>query len=137
MVKNLGNVVEKQVEIANRQNNKHIKYNRRKMDNNLSKEEFKVILMLYVANSDGRVNLDEVRAMLERTSPKVYSAIRLKFDKMNDMEVLQCIEEHKKHYFTTDEERQELFEDLKSVVEADGKLLPVEEYMLRGISGVM
>ena len=107
------------------------------MDNNLSKEEFKALLMLYVANSDGRVSLDEVRAMLERTSPKVYSAIRLKFAKMNDMDVLQCIEDHKKHYFTTAEERQGLLADLKSVVEADGKLLPVEEYMLRGIEGVM
>lgn len=103
----------------------------------LSKEEFKVLLMLYVANSDGHVNPEEVRAMLERTSPKVFSAIRLKFSKMNDVEVLQCIEEHKKHYFTTDAERQELLADLKSVVESDGKLLPVEEYMLRGVEGVI
>lgn len=34
----------------------------------LSKEEFKVPVMLYVANSNGHVNPDEVRAMLERTS---------------------------------------------------------------------
>jgi uncharacterized tellurite resistance protein B-like protein len=103
----------------------------------LSKEEFKVLLMLYVANSDGHVNLDEVRAMLERTSPKVFSTIRLKFAKMNDVEVLQCIEEHKKHYFTTPAERQELLADLKSVVEADDKLLPVEDYILRGVEEVM
>ena len=107
------------------------------MDNNFSKEEFKVLLMLYVASSDGHVSVDEVKAMLERTSPKVYSAVKLKFAKMNDVEVLQCIGELKKHYFTTDEERQELLADLKSVVEADGKLLPVEEYMLRGVEGLI
>ena len=103
----------------------------------LSQEEFKVLVMLYVANSDGRVDLNEVRAMLERTSPKVYSEIRIKFAKMNDVEVLQCIEEHKKYYLTNETERQQLLEDLKAVVEADGKLLPVEEYMLRGIEGVL
>ena len=44
--------------------------------------------MLYVANSDGHVNLDEVRAMLERTSPKVYAGVKLMFAKMNGVEVL-------------------------------------------------
>lgn len=107
------------------------------MDTNLSKEEFKVLVMLYVANSDGRVNLDEVRAMLERTSPKVYSAVRLKFAKMNDVEVLQCITKLKKHYFTTAAERQELLADLKAIVESDGKLLSIEEYILRGVEGVI
>ena len=105
------------------------------MDTNLSKEEFKVLLMLYVANSDGRVNLDEVRAMLEKTSPKVYSTVRLIFVKMNDVEVLQCITELKKHYFTTAAERQELLADLKAIVESDGKLLSVEEYLFRGVRG--
>lgn len=103
----------------------------------LSKDEFKVLVMLYVANSDGRVNLDEVRAMLERTTPKVYAGVKLMFAKMNDVEVLQCIDEHKKHYITTEADRQELLADLKAVVEADGKLLPVEEYMLRGVEGVI
>ena len=64
----------------------------------LSKEEFKVLVMLYVANSDGHVNPEEVRAMLERTSPKVYAEMKIKFSKMKDVEVLQCIEEYKKHY---------------------------------------
>ena len=99
----------------------------------LSKEEFKVLVMLYVANSDGHVNPEEVRAMLERTSPKVYAEMKIKFSKMKDVEVLQCIEEYKKHYLTTDADRQELLADLKAIVEADGKLLPVEKYMLSGI----
>ena len=98
----------------------------------LTKEEFKVLVMLYVANSDGRVSLDEVHAMLERTSPKVYAEMKIKFAKMNDVEVLQCIEEHKKHNLTTDDDRMELLSDLKAVVESDDKLLPVEEYMLLG-----
>ena len=93
--------------------------------------------MLYVANSDGQVNLDEVKAVLERTTPKVYAGVRATFAKMNDMEVLQCINEHKKHYLATETDRQELLADLKSVVEADGKLLPVEEFMLRGVESVI
>ena len=103
----------------------------------LSKEEFKVLVMLYVANSDGRVSLDEVHAMLERTSPKVYAEMKTRFAKMNDVEVLQCIEEHKNRYLTTDADRQELLSDLKAVVEADGKLLPVEEYLLLGVEEVI
>ena len=103
----------------------------------LSKEEFKVLVMLYVANSDGRVSLDEVHAMLERTSPKVYAEMKIRFAKMNDVEVLQCIEEHKNRYLTTDADRQELLSDLKAVVEADGKLLPVEEYLLLGVEEVI
>lgn len=107
------------------------------MNENLSKEEFKVLLMLYVANSDGRVNPDEVRLMLEKTTPAVYVEVKRKFAKMNDVEVLQCIEELKKHYLTTDADRRELLADLKSVIEADGKLLPVEEYLVRGVEGVI
>ena len=114
-----------------------ITYNQKNKNMGLSKEEFKVLVMLYVANSDGRVSLDEVHAMLERTSPKVYAEMKIRFAKMNDVEVLQCIEEHKNRYLTTDADRQELLSDLKAVVEADGKLLPVEEYLLLGVEEVI
>ena len=56
---------------------------------------------------------------------------------MNDVEAMQCIDEHKKHYLITDADRQELLSDLKAVVETDGKLLPVEEYMLRKVEEVI
>ena len=37
----------------------------------LTKEEFKVLIMLYVSNIDGQIHEDEVEVMLERVvSPK-------------------------------------------------------------------
>ena len=107
------------------------------MDKNLTKEEFNVMLMLYVANSDGRVNPDEMRLMLEQTTPAVYVEVKRRFAKMNDAEVLQCIEENKQTHAANTADRQQLLSELKSLIEADGKPLPMEEVMLKGIEELL
>lgn len=35
----------------------------------MTKEEFKVLVMLYVANVDGHIHKNEVEQMLEKTDP--------------------------------------------------------------------
>lgn len=103
----------------------------------LSKEEFSVLVMLYVANIDGHVNPDEIRLMLEKSTSKVYVDVKKQFSKMSDIEVLQCIEENKSKYFSDEENRQRLMDDLKSLIEADEKLQPVEEYILHALSRIL
>ena len=104
------------------------------MNKDVTQEEFEVMLMLYVANSDGRVDPEEVRLILEKTTPEVFVDVKRRFAKMNDTEVLQCLEENRMKYATTEESRRQLISDLKALIEADGKLHPVEEYILNAIS---
>ena len=46
----------------------------------LSKDEFKTLVMLYAANIDGNIQLEEVKMMVETL-----------FEKKSDLEILECI----------------------------------------------
>ena len=103
------------------------------MVNPISKEEFKVLVLLYIANIDGHIHPEEVILMLEKARPQVFASASKKFGKMNDMEVLEYIEQSKKFYVTTEEERQQIINDLKGLIEADGRLTQVETYITNAL----
>lgn len=98
-----------------------------------TKEEFLILSMLYVANVDGKIQPDEVRAILEHFEPASVAEVRRKFNKMNDAELLRCIEENKAEYVPTDEDKAHLMEDLRGIVEADDRHLAIEEYVLHAM----
>ena len=64
----------------------------------LSKEEFKTLLMLYIANVDGIIQPEEVRIMLEKSGFDTVDKMEDLFAKMSDAEVLDCIRENKAFY---------------------------------------
>lgn len=103
----------------------------------MTKEEFQILLMLYVANIDGKKHADELSVILEKYNPAAYMKTQKLFMKMNDIEVLQCIEENKYKYAATEEDRQQLLENLQAVIEADGRLMAIEEHVVRTIARIL
>lgn len=103
----------------------------------LTKEEFKVMLMLYVANVDGNIQSEEVHVMLEKTDFDTVDRVEKLFSKMNDAQALDCIRENKEAYAAKEEDRLSLMADMVSVIEADEKCTAMEEQMVRSLRMVL
>ena len=103
----------------------------------LNKEEFKTLVMLYAANIDGNIKSEEVKVMLEKTGFETVEKVERFFDKMSDLEVLECIRENKAQYAATEADRLDLIHDLCAIIEADEKCTVMEEQMVRAMRRVM
>ena len=103
----------------------------------LNKEEFKTLVMLYAANIDGNIKSEEVKVMLEKTGFETVEKVERLFDKMSDLEVLECIRENKAQYAATEADRLDLIHDLCAIIEADEKCTAMEEAMVRAMRRVM
>ena len=103
----------------------------------LNKEEFKTLVMLYAANIDGNIKSEEVKVMLEKTGFETVEKVERLFDKMSDLEVLECIRENKAQYAATEADRLDLIHDLCAIIEADEKCTVMEEQMVRAMRRVM
>ena len=99
----------------------------------LSKQEFKVLAMLYAANIDGNIKSEEVKIMLQKTDFETVEKVEKLFDKMRDLEVIECIRENKALYASSEAERLDLIADLCAIIEADEKCTVMEEQMVRVI----
>ena len=99
----------------------------------LSKQEFKVLAMLYAANIDGNIKSEEVRVMLQKSDFDTVEKVEKLFDKMSDLEVLECIRENKAQYASTEAERLDLIADLCAIIEADEKCTVIEEEMVKAM----
>lgn len=99
----------------------------------LSKDEFKVMVMLYAANIDGNIQSEEVKVMLKKTDFETVDKVESMFDKMNDAEVIECIRENKPLYAASESDRLEILADLCAIIEADEKCTVMEETMVRNI----
>jgi uncharacterized tellurite resistance protein B-like protein len=99
----------------------------------LSKQEVKVLAMLYAANVDGDIQSEEVKIMLQKTDFDTVEKVEKLFDKMSDLEVLECIRENKALYASTDTDRMDLIADLCAIIEADEKCTVIEEQIVKAI----
>ena len=99
----------------------------------LTKEEFKIMAMLYAANIDGNIQSEEVKVMLQKSNFDTVDKVEKLFDKMSDVEVLDCIRENKAQYAATETDRMDLIADLCAIVEADEKFTTMEEQMMRAM----
>lgn len=103
----------------------------------MSKEELKVMVMLYAAGIDGNINTDEVETMLEKSSPATYAAVKRRIAKMSDMEMLDGIRAASKLYVTTEADRGQLLADIRAVIEADERCAAIEEHLYRNIEKLL
>ena len=103
----------------------------------LTKEEFKTLLMLYVANVDGNIQPEEVRIMLEKSGFETVEKMEKLFSKMNDAEALACIRENKAFYADTEINRLELIHDCCAIIEADENCTIIEEMTVRALAKLL
>lgn len=103
----------------------------------LTKEEFKIMAMLYAANIDGNIQSEEVKLMLEKSNFDIVEKVEKLFDKMSDFEVLDCIRENKAQHAATETDRMELIADLHAIIEADENRTMMEEHMIRTVNRLL
>lgn len=103
----------------------------------LTKEEFKVLLMLYASSIDGIMQDDEVELMIGKSDPVTFSKMQRLYRQMGDAEVLACINQNKMKYLATDKAATDLMNDIRAVVAADGRTAPVEQYFVNVIKKIL
>ena len=69
--------------------------------------------------------------------PKKVAEIRQKFNKMNDVEMLQYIENHVGSVLDTEDKKAAMLDQLRKIIEADEKNLPIEELVLREVESLL
>ena len=102
-----------------------------------TKDEFKVLVMLYAANIDSNIHQDEVDEILQKTDSATFEKVRKMFTKMSDTEILLCIKENKSKYLADENEKQQLLDDLQSIVAADGHKSAMEKHLTRLLKKVL
>ena len=104
---------------------------------NLTKEEFKIMVMLYASNIDGNVSNDEVDIMLEKSSPETFKSVKKMFNSMNDIEVLECINQNVGKYASSQEEKQQLIDSIHDVIMADSTCTSMENYLFNTLKKLL
>ncbi len=99
--------------------------------------EFKVMALLYVANIDGNVKAEEVRAIIEKTDKSTFESVNALFSKMNDAEVLDYINKNKSAFISTESDLQVLINDCRAIISADNKNTVMEEYIVRALERIL
>jgi hypothetical protein len=100
------------------------------MNTELTKEEFLLLVMLYAASIDGRIQPEEWQSIRGKYDAETIQRMHRQFEKMKDAEILECIEHNKHHLLPTDADRQQFVADLHHLVDADDKNSPMEVYLL-------
>ena len=103
----------------------------------LTKQEFKLLVMLYAANIDGNIQPEETKLMLKKSDPDIFESASKLFAKMNDVQVLDCICENKAQFAATEADRQELITELVAIIEADEKRTAVEDHLVRTMKKIL
>ncbi len=100
---------------------------------NLTKEEFKIMVMLYASNIDGNIHQSEIEAIQEKYDAATFKRVKRTFDNMNDAEVLELIDAYMKWQAQSETEKQDILDSVKSVIDADGYNSGIESYLFERI----
>lgn len=103
----------------------------------MTKEEFKVLVMIYVANVDGHIHENEVEQMLEKTDSATLERIKKDFRKMSDMDILSCIQENKRKFIVDEASKQGFLDEIQSVIVADDHCSPMETHLMRTLKKML
>ena len=102
-----------------------------------TQDEFKTLLMLYAANIDGTIHRDEMELNLQHVDPAVVSKLKKDFSKMSDTQILDLIHENKPKFITDDASREQILDDIRSIVAADGRHSAMEAHLLRTLKKIL
>lgn len=103
----------------------------------LTKDEFKVLVMLYAASIDSNIHQDEVDEILQRTDATTFEKMKKVFQKMSDTEILSCINDNKAHFCTNEEDNEQLLDDVHAIIAADEHHSVMESHLVRVLKKVL
>lgn len=103
----------------------------------LAKDEFKALVLLYLAKSNGFIHEDEFSLMFEKADNVTFNNVRRMFGQMSDVEILECVDLNKARFLVTDHERWQMLNDLKSLVSAALHPSPMEVFICEELDKVI
>lgn len=103
----------------------------------MTKEEFKVMVMLYAANIDGNIHENEVEQMLQESNPTIFEKTRKTFRKISDMDILSCIQENKERFVGDNAAKQSILDEIHATIMADNHLSSIEAHLMRTLRKIL
>lgn len=103
----------------------------------MNANEFKVMALLYVANIDGNIKAEEVKAIVEKTDNTTFETVNKMFSKMNDADILEYINENKSAFINSESDLESLINDCRAIISADERNTVMEEYIVKALERVL
>jgi|SRR5690625_4652158 len=106
-------------------------------DTTWSDEEFKAYLFLYCASADFVVTGEEKDFIRSRVNEDEYNRILSEFNKDNDYQRIQKINAAIRRFEYSEDQLEEVFESIKKLFLADGKMDTLEQNIYRGLKHLL
>lgn len=100
---------------------------------NWTKEEFRAYLFIFCAHADFVEAKEEVDMIKSTISEEVFNRIHREFEKDNDYQQIQKITVNFKKFYSTQEQLDSLFEEIKALMLSDGEYDILEENLFRAL----
>jgi len=94
--------------------------------NNWTYAEFHAFVMLYAANSDGRITLDEENLIAPTLTAEEYKRINSIFMACDDADALDIIFSFKDQYCQTQADKDKILADMQEICDANPNLGPMK-----------
>jgi hypothetical protein len=98
----------------------------KKSENNWSYEEFHAFVMLYAANADSHITVEEEDQIIPTLPKEQYENVKKFFKKCSDSEALDLILSYRERYFSTPKDRAEIITDMQRIYKADNIFSQIE-----------
>lgn len=103
---------------------------------NWTKEDLKVYFLIYCANADFSENKFEDDFIKSKIRVSNFDAIHREFEKDNDFQSLEKIQDAMNMHGYTKEEKDGLFLEVRDLFQADGDYDLMEKNLLRGLKHI-
>ena len=103
----------------------------------MTRTEYQLLLLLYVANLDGKIQDEEMAVLLKKANPETLAKVREMFARMSDHEIVECIRENKARFASNSVDHQQLRNDSSSIIGADEKFAPMADYFCAAIEKLL
>jgi hypothetical protein len=104
---------------------------------NWNSHEFKVYLLLYVANADFELKAEEKQIILSKATKTEYQYIHEVFEKDSDFERIETILSYKEKFFPTEQDTEMLIKEIAELLNADGEYNLYERNFFRMLQKIL
>ena len=93
--------------------------------------EFLAFLLIYASYADLEFTEDEKKQIQETVSPEVFDEIYAHFETLTDYQALELILSYRDVYFSNEEDKSVIFDELKKLFTVDGEFSALEKELLQ------
>lgn len=102
-----------------------------KQTDDLNYAEFHAFTMLYAANADGRITMEEECLIRPELTEEDYNRIKARFLSLDDAEALDVILAHCDKYCKTAADKEKILDDMRAICKADASFDHIERGVLQ------